>query len=162
MLEGIEFKNKQFDNHEENNLFSPLTENTIVLCNNYNLMMQLAEEIKNTINGDAEYNEYYCDDNDVGVGEYKMFSYLQKIIQINNQQITLSLEPSIIYKAKKVEDIWFADFNSCGTISIWPLTIFEGYEVLWSSGLDKVYKDICNGRYGCFDGCWIKVEDAKK
>lgn len=31
---------------------------------------------------------------------------LQRIIDINGQKITIGLEPAIIYKANKPEDIW--------------------------------------------------------
>lgn len=62
MLRAIEFKDKRFRTKENDNLLSPLTENTIILCANYKLMYSLANEILNTFNGNAEYNEYDCDD----------------------------------------------------------------------------------------------------
>lgn len=150
MLEGIEFKNPIFDTYEENNLFSPLTKNTVIYCKNYEVMKFLAEEIKNTVNKAAEYNNYYCDDEDVNAAVFKMYYRLQKIIQINDQQITLSIEPAIVYKAKEKQDIWFANTNKDGLIAVYPFTIFKGHEEIWETGLDKVYKDIVNGRYGEF------------
>lgn len=66
MLRAIEFKDKRFTTKGNNNLFSPITENTIILCHNYRLMDSLAEEILNTVNSKAEYNDYDCDDEDVG------------------------------------------------------------------------------------------------
>ena len=45
MLRAIEFKDKRFMTKKDNNLFSPITENTIILCNNYKLMDSLAKEI---------------------------------------------------------------------------------------------------------------------
>ena len=62
-------------------------------------MDTLTKEIINTVNGKAEYNDYCCDDEDLCFG-------LQRIIDINGQKITIGLEPAIIYKANKPEDIW--------------------------------------------------------
>lgn len=54
-------------------------------------MDTLTKEIINTVNGKAEL--------DLCFG-------LQRIIDINGQKITIGLEPAIIYKANKPEDIW--------------------------------------------------------
>ena len=88
--------------------------------------------------------------------------YLQKVIDINGQKITLALEPAVIYKAKKIEDIWFFDWSGSDKEgfppykeSIYPLTIFKGSHDKWEEGLDAIYKMICNGRYGTYDGKWI-------
>lgn len=44
MLQGIVFKDKRFETKNENNQFTYLTNNTIILCNNHKLMKTLADE----------------------------------------------------------------------------------------------------------------------
>jgi hypothetical protein len=160
MVRGILFKDKRFDANDDNNLMSCMTENTIILCANYKLMRSLAEEIFNTINGNAEYNDYDCDEEDVGKAKYELNFGLQKVIDINGQKIILCLEPSMIYKAKHIRDIWFADWigkDDDYLESIYPMTIFKGSNEVWDSGLDEVYKMVVGGRYGCYDGSWITL-----
>ena len=36
------------------------------------------------------------------------------------------------------------------------MTIFKGSKNVWDSGLDEVYKMVVDGRYGCYDGKWVK------
>lgn len=76
------------------------------MCSDYKLMDTLAKEIINTVNGKAEYNDYYCVDEDEGKTKLDLCFGLQRIIDINGQKITIGLEPAIIYKANKPEDIW--------------------------------------------------------
>ena len=106
MLRAIEFTDNRFKKEEDYNLLSPISNNTIILCNNYKLMDSLAKEILDTVNGNAEYNVYDCDDEDVENAKIWLSFGLQRIIDINGQKITLSLEPAIIYKADNIEDIW--------------------------------------------------------
>ena len=158
MVRGILFKDKRFDTKDDNNLMCPITDNTIILCANYKLMRSLAEEIFNTINGNAEYNDYDCDEEDVGKAKYELNFGLQKVIDINGQKIILCLEPAMIYRAKHIRDIWFADWmekDDNYKESIYPMTIFEGSNEVWDSGLDEVYKMVVGGRYGCYDGSWV-------
>lgn len=165
MLKGIEFKDKRFKTEEDYNVLGELTENTIILCNNYKLMDTLAREILNTVNGQAEYNDYWCDDEDIGKAKFDLNFGLQKVIDINGQKITLSLEPSIIYKANKPEDIWLFDYSGTDEIEtlpkyqefIYPMLIFKGSRKTWEDGKDAIYKTICNGRYGCYDGEWVDL-----
>lgn len=160
MLRGILFKNKRFETRDDNNLMSPITENTIILCANYRLMCSLAEEIFNTINGKAEYNDYDCDEEDIGKAKYELNFGLQKVININGQKIILCIEPAMIYRAKQIKDIWFVDWvgkDDSYKESIYPMTIFKGSKEIWDGGLDKVYKTVVGGRYGCYDGSWITL-----
>lgn len=164
MLRSIEFKDKRFRREEDYNLFSPISNNAIVLCNNYKLMDSLANEIVNTVNGKAEYNDYDCDDEDVGSAKWWLTFGLQQIIDINGQRITLALEPSIIYKAEDIEDIWFFDWKENDKLGIcsyeefiYPICIFKGSHEVWNIGKDEIYKMICNGRYGTYDGKWIDL-----
>lgn len=161
MVHGILFKDKRFDTEDYNNLLELDTNNTIILCNNYKLMDNLSKEIVDTINGKADYNDYYCDEEDDGQAKYGLRFGLQRVININNQKITLCLEPAMIYKAKDIKDIWFHDWIGDGDTykeSIYPMTIFKGSKEVWNEGLDKVYKMIVSGRYGCYDGKWINLK----
>ena len=51
MLKGIEFTDKRFKIEDDYNVLAELTENTIILCNNYKLMDSLAKEILDKNNG---------------------------------------------------------------------------------------------------------------
>lgn len=158
MVRGFLFKDKRFDTNDDNNLMYQITENTIILCANFKLMKSLAEEIINTINGGAEYNDYDCDEEDVGKAKYELNFGLQKVIDINGQKIILCLEPAMIYKAKSIKDIWFIDWvgdEEDYKEQIYPMTIFKGSHEVWDKGMDEVYKTIVNGRYGCYDGKWV-------
>lgn len=161
MVEGILFTNKRFDTTNDNNLMSGLTNNTIILCANWKVMQLLAEEIVNTINGKAEYNDYCCDDADMGKARYELNFGLQKVIDINGQKIILCLEPAMIYRAKQMEDIWFAACNDEKgeeyKEAIYPMAVFIGSKDIWAEGLDTVYRYIVQGKYGCYDGSWVKL-----
>lgn len=165
MVTGIEFTDKRFETKENNNVIEFYTNNCIILCCDLNIMNSLAEEIFNTINGKAEYNNYCCDDNDIGKAKYEMNFGLQKIIDVNGQKITLALEPSIVYKAKDIRDIWFAEWFgskddkgfSPYKESVYPMLIFKGSRDVWNEGLDAVYRMIVNGRYGTYDGSWTNL-----
>ena len=154
MLEDIDFMDDRFYKEDDSNEIT-FTMNTIILCNNYQLMDMLTSEIINTVNGMAEYNDYWCDDEDVGNAKIELAFRLQRIIAINDQKITLSLEPAIIYKAEQPEDIWFFDNNKDGKVGLYPMLSFKGSHENWNSGKDNVYKTICNGQYGTYDGAWI-------
>lgn len=164
MLRSIEFTDKRFKKEEDYNIFNPISNNTIILCNNYKLMDSLAKEILNTVNGNAEYNNYDCDDEDVGNAKMWLSFGLQRVIDINGQRITLSLEPAIIYKANNINNVWLFDWkgnDELGTCPyhefIYPLCIFKGSQKVWSEGKDEVYKMICSGRYGTYDGKWVNL-----
>lgn len=164
MLREIEFTDKRFQKEEDYNLLSSMTNNTIILCNNYKLMDSLAKEIFNTVNGNAEYNVYDCDDEDIGNAKMMLSFGLQRVIDIKGQRITLSLEPAIIYKADNIDDVWLFDWNGNDELGvcayqefIYPLGIFKGSHEVWKGGKDELYKMICNGRYGTYDGKWIDL-----
>lgn len=165
MLRRICFGDTRFKKQGGSNLLELYTKNTIILCNNCKIMHTLADEIINTINEKTEYNDYDCDDEDIGRAKNILRFGLQRIIEINGQYITLALEPSIIYKADTAEDIWFADWQGVeGNAenpyleSIYPMLIFKGSREIWNQGKDEVYKMICNGRYGTYDGNWVVLK----
>lgn len=158
MVEAIEFKHERFEIKNYYNLLAPITDNIIILCNNAKLMYNLAEEIINTINGKAEYNDYWCDEEDVGKAKYELNFGLQKVININGQKVTLGLEPALVYKAKQIEDIFFFDCNGYDKEALYPMTVFKGSYDVWEEGLDKIYRMIVSGRYGCYDGKWVNAK----
>lgn len=165
MLRAVEFKDKRFMVKYNNNLFSPITKNAIILCHNYKLMDSLSKEIIDTVNGLAEYNDYDCDDEDVGSAKLILSFGLQRIIDINGKRITLALEPEIIYKASDINDIWFFDYRGTDDIEtlpsyeefIYPMIIFKDSHAVWNDGKDEVYKMVCDGRYGTYDGKWVDL-----
>lgn len=127
-------------------------------------MDSLAKEILHTVNGDAEYNNYDCDDEDAGNAEMWLSFGLQRVIDINRQRITLSLKPAIIYKADDIGDVWLFDWEGNDELGvctyhelIYPLGIFKGSHEVWNNERDEIYKMICNGRYGTYDGKWVDL-----
>ena len=160
---------QRFKKEEDYNLLGELTDNTIILCSDWKVMQSLADEILNTVNGKAEYNNYDCDDEDVGNAKVLFRFGLQCVIEIGKQHITLALEPSVIYKANDIKDIWFIEWSGCDEIQtlppyrevVYPMCIFKGSNKVWKDGKDEVYKAICNGWYGCFNGKWIDLHTVE-
>ena len=125
-------------------------------------MNSLADEIVRTMNGEAEYNDYCCEDEDIGRANYTLNFGLQKCIEINNQKIILCLEPAMVYRAKDIKDIWFITSSGEGDDYkevIYALTTFKGIEEIYSKGLDEIYKYVVAGRFGCYDGNWINLKE---
>ena len=142
MLEAIRFnKPDVFVTKDFYNEMTEITNNTIIICNSVPTHTTLNDEILNTINGTAEYNDYACDESDVGTGQVVMLGGLQRMLSIGDQTITMGIEPALVYKAKNVEDIWFADTiitDDKEKILIYPMTHFKGHKDVWSEGLDSV------------------------
>lgn len=156
MLNAIRIYDERFD--MEQNTLAELTDNTIILCRNFDMMSALAGDIVRAINKKGDYYDYICDDEDIGKAKYDIKLFLQKTIDINGQKIALCLEPAMVYRAKRIEDIWFLDYgypNNQKSEQIYPLTAFNGARELWESGLDAVYTQIAIGRYGGYNGEWI-------
>lgn len=156
MLNAIRICDERFD--MEQNTLAELTDNTIILCRNFDMMSALAGDIVRAINKKGDYYDYICDDDDIGKAKYDVKLFLQKTIDINGQKIALCLEPAMVYRAKRIEDIWFLDYgypNNQKSEQIYPLTAFKGARELWESGLDAVYTQITIGRYGGYNGEWI-------
>ena len=122
------------------------------------------KEILKTVNGYAEYNDYFCDDEDIGKANYTLYFGLQRVIEINDQKIILCLEPAMIYRATSIEDIWFATSAGEGDTykeAVYSLDAFIGSKAIYAEGLDKVYKFIVSGRFGCYDGNWVTLTEAR-
>ena len=167
MLDHIEFKTKEFG--ETRNVFGgELTKNTIVLCNSLESMNMLHEAIKTCLNKPDTHKEkpedgimYHCEDEDINNAIDVLCFSLQRVIKINEQYITLSLEPSIVYKADCIEDIWFLDKMDT-KYEIYDILCFKGSTDKWNEGKDAVYKYIVEGRYGCYYGNWVSLCKEKE
>lgn len=161
MLDYIEFSTDKFE-EEHNILGGELTNNTIILCDSYETMNTLHKYIIDTVN-DEEVNDacvtYYCEDEDVKQAKTILCFGLQRVLKINEQTVTLALEPSIIYKANVMMDVWFAE--KYDKFRLYPMSIFKGCKSKWNEGKDKVYEYIVNGRYGCYDGKWCDLGESR-
>lgn len=168
MLEYIEFTSNRFEKKNNYNIIE-FTDNTIIICNNYKLLDTLANEIVNTVNGNAEYNKYWCEDEDVNKAKIVLSFGLQRIIEINKQRITIGLEPSLVYKANNLEDIWLFNCKGSNEIEylpeykeyIYPIAIYKDSDRDWNLGKDEIYRNITNGRYGCYDGGWVDINNTR-
>ena len=163
MLRGIRFNDERFDSNDGNNVLGELTKNTIIICRNFDMMYTLAKDIFDTVNDRVQKHDYDCDDEDIDAAQYGIGFFLQRVIKINDQTITLCLEPAMVYKAQQLDDIWFLDTKKIGdryAEQIYPLSAFKGAKELWAAGLDAVYREIVIGRYGGYTGEWI--EDDRK
>lgn len=38
------------------------------------------------------------------------------------------------------------------------MLIFKGSRQIWEAGNDEVYKTICNGQFGCYDGNFVNLK----
>lgn len=161
MLQGIKFNEKKFDKENSNNLFCDLTNNVIVLCPNFDMKQELAQEIMATVNGKIEGNFYGFYDDKPEKAVYGTNMFLQTVIEIGDQKIYLSLEPAMVYKAKQIEDIWLLDEKKAEDGHLYTLIPFRFYKNaknLWEKGFDYVYRNIHLGRYGGYSGEWIEDE----
>jgi hypothetical protein len=164
MLDYIEFNNNEFE-EGYNNLGGELTNNTIILCDSYETMNTLHKYIIDVVNEEDSENindvsvNYYCEDEDVRQAKTTLCFGLQRVVQINNQTITLALEPSIMYKAEEMYDIWFVE--KYDKYRICAMSRFKGSVDKWNEGKDAIYKYVVNGRYGCYDGKWFDFGESR-
>lgn len=49
------------------------------------------------------------------------------------------------------------DYNLLTPLTENTMRIFKGSNKVWEDGKDEVYKMICNGRYGTYDGKWVDL-----
>lgn len=160
MIINVEFVDKEFNHNEDYNIMLELTNNTIILCDNPKIKNKLYSEFGKIWTGkcEEEGTNIYCnslDDTDRGIPQLTKvhISYLPTtIVEIDGEQtITFTVELPHILQAKIAEDIWLAVENADETISVYPMTIFKGYQDIWKKGIYEVYKYIAAGRYGgCF------------
>lgn len=150
----------------EEDVFTELTDNTLVLFNNSNLLYKFSVEFDKII---AEIN-HNKENEDVlwDIGDEKE-CYIKRILSykathiydVNNgeQRIILSVEPTIILTMKDMYDLWFVDSNNENEISFWSLVEFKGYggeHEMKKYSVIEIYKDVCGGRFGCYEGYFGK------
>lgn len=164
MLKGIEFHNSnereyQFDMTNDNNLMSDLTNNTIILCSNWRtknfILKQICDIYECKHKEDIETNHIYNTENEVYNEDFKtILSYRPTTVLLIDgiQQIILTVEASFILQAQSPKDIWFVDYDKDNKLLVYPFTIFKGYKDDWDEGVMELYKNVCNGRYGCYVG----------
>lgn len=157
MLNRIEFKTDRFTQEDGYNSFCGLTNNTIILCCSTSIKRELVKEIQDTLNEQRERNDYDCNEKDIRNYHVLINFLTTTILRIGDQIIVFSVEPTCIFKANNIDDIWFCNEN-CQTdkICLYPMTIFKGSKEKWNEGIIEVYKFICNGRYGTYDGEYLK------
>ena len=117
-----------------------LTKNTIILCNNseikYKLISEFADEINDIINIKT-------------IVTYKPTS----IYLIDNEQkFIVTTEAPFILKCNNPYDLWFCDMNNKNEIQLWSFVEFKEYKQIWDKGIEEVYKEVINGRFGCYEG----------
>lgn len=172
MIKGIEFNGEEWEKEKDHNFLGVLeikdeniglTNNVVVLCENRDIKYKISKTINDILNhkfDDSNEVDFVCEDEDYNI-LYKDRCFIEfgltTIFNLYNQRITLSIEPSVIYKATKLEDIWLAETDIDERFySVFPILDFESSDKVFNKGLDEVYKMIVSGRYGCYDGSWIK------
>ena len=164
MLKGIEFHNSsnreyQFETKDDYNLMNELTSNTIILCANSKIKNFIMQQIVDILDCkhkefDEESHDYNTDDYPCNMDYKYIIQYLPTtILSINSlQQIILTIEAPFILQAQSPKDIWFVDYDKDNKLLVYPFTIFKGYKDDWDEGVMELYKNVCNGRYGCYVG----------
>lgn len=147
MIQSIHFKNSNTWLHE-------LTENTILLCDTAavkdritnDLVATFVDKTAECVNLNKDYE--WIDNNDVSFKKIMEFSFTSKYqfnacnIHIN---LTVSIEPAIVYSVKSPYDIWFVRLSSDDKLLFYHLTEFENYEKY--NDLDALYKAVTVGRF---------------
>ena len=51
------------------------------------------------------------------------------------------------------------DYDKDNKLLVYLFTIFKGYKDDWDKGVMELYKNVCNGIYGCYDvhKLWYKL-----
>ena len=86
--------------------------------------------------------------------EKENINYLQTTV-VNlkgGQRFTFTTEPPFILLATNPYDVWFVDStDEAGNeeITCWAFTDFIGHKDDWDKGIWHIYKNFCNGVYGC-------------
>lgn len=144
-------------------VFQGLTCNNIIICSSLELVKELSDKIMslNTSHNEltlglwdeslynmneSQFNDmlYNCEDWTDNILVQKNFDEIE--ITFKNyakQSFFISNSPTIAYKAKELEDIWFVNSEEC-----YPLTAYEdkyGKEIFENRGL--LVKNIRNERY---------------
>ena len=154
MIKAILFNDpEKFDFNDDNNYIDIITNNCIILCESVSIKNFLARQIEDICDGKHRHEEGYTysvgDDEDAPDPQItNRIEYLPTALFTidNEQRIVLTIEAPFILTATSIEDIWFAE-KVDDKISIFPFRCFKGHKETWDKGIEKVYRDVINGRY---------------
>lgn len=151
------FQYLNFKNLSNIEIIEP-TKNTIILCNNKDIVFKLAREMEYLIDelitgGDCTDIDYaLVDDNAETVKvQVELFGDSLCIFNIDKgeQKIIISTEISNIQLVQDVKDLWFIDIEN----EVWDcyaLTDFERIESYQGDNL-RLIKAIRQGKFGCYE-----------
>ena len=147
MINTIEFISKIFDNSENENIMTELTDYVIILCDSSNTKAVISDEIE-SINYaiGPDYENDKSEDSDIRTEKRYLPTSIYNID--GEQKIIVTVEDPFVLTAKTKEDIWFADTNLDGSkIYIYPLTAFAGYKQM---SIYEIYTGVLSGVFGSF------------
>lgn len=151
------FQYLNFKNLSNIEIIEP-TKNTIILCNNKDIVFRLSREMEYLIDelitgGDCTDIDYaLVDDNAETVKvQVKLFGESLSIFNIDNgeQKIIITTEISNIQLVQDVKDLWFIDIEN----EVWDcyaLTDFERHAEYQGDNL-RLIKAIKQGKLGCYE-----------
>jgi hypothetical protein len=169
MLKAIIFNDpEKFDFNNDNNNMDIISNNCIILCEDTKIKYFLARQIEDICDGKHRHEEGYLysvgdDENAPDPQITNRIEYLPTALFTidNEQRIALTVEASFILTATSIEDIWFAERTADNKISIYPFRVFKGHKETWDKGIEKVYRDVINGRYMNYKYAFVYDEDDK-
>lgn len=154
MLDAILFNDpKKFKQESEYNYIDTITDNCIILCEDTGVKCFLAQQIEDICTGKHKESGYdYWADSPLNITD--RFEYLPTtIFEIDEEQkISITIEPPFVLTANSPADIWFAIRDMENKVAIYPFRLFKGFNEVWESGIQNVYKSVISGKFGCYDG----------
>jgi hypothetical protein len=142
-----------------------LTKNTIVLFNSFELKNKFVQEFSKIQNDETNSDDNsicYCtiiDDDKASEQDHKAdiktnIIYMPtSIFTVDNEQrFVFTTEAPFVLQCNNPYDLWFCDTNNENEIQLYSLVGFKGYKEAWGDGVDNIYKNVINGRYGCYEG----------
>lgn len=139
-----------------------LTKNVIVLFNNSDLKNKFLQKFlkikfdetedddssiiySTTINGEE-------DDHKAEICHVLTYKPTSIFMVDNEQRFIFTVEAPFILQCTDPYDLWFCDTNSNGKIQLYCFTDFKDYQILWNDGINSIYEQFINGRFGCYEG----------
>lgn len=158
MIEQIEIHKDGYRDFE----LTDLTSNTIILFSSPQLKNEVLKEVEPIWNyREKEDNDsvIYIMESDNEPEPYLDLSVINirylptTIINLQGgQKFVFTVEAPFILQARRPNDIWFVDKNKNDEIECWAFSAFRGYKEVWKKGINSVYSEFCQGRYGCYQG----------
>lgn len=161
MITGLEISSlskEKLEMHE-------LTKNTIVLFNNFELKNKFVQEFSKIQNDETNSDDNsicYCtiidydktseQDHNAEIKTNVIYMPTSIFTVDNEQRFVFTTEAPFVLQCNNPYDLWFCDTNNENEIQLYSLVGFKGYKEAWSNGVDNIYKNVINGRYGCYEG----------